>query len=80
VTYDQGVGPGLLTREVVEHGLRQGDVRTVVHRYSNGRAFEVEFVTAAGATVAVLTLELEDIRLVGSREILHRRDVVPLSA
>lgn len=63
----------VLTRDVVEHGLRRGDVGTIVHRYRDGQAFEVEFVTAAGATVAVLTLDTGDIRPVGGREILHVR-------
>ena len=42
--------------------------------------FEVEFVTAEGTTVAVLTLEPTDIRPVGGREILHVRELVPASA
>jgi hypothetical protein len=67
-------------RDVAAHGLQQGDVGTVVHRYRDGEAFEVEFVTAEGATVAVLTLGPADIRPVGGREILHVRALTPASA
>ena len=64
----------VLTHDVEEHGLKQGDVGAVVHCYSDGAAFEVEFVTAEGKTVALLTLMRADIRPMGSREILHVRE------
>lgn len=67
----------VLTHDIAERGLQRGDVGTVVHRYADGQAFEVEFVTAEGATVAVLTLGPGDLRAVGGREILHMRDLVP---
>lgn len=70
----------VLTRDVAEHGLRQGDVGTVVHRYADGRAFEVEFVTAGGTTVAVLTLEQRDVRALGGGEILHARELTSTPA
>jgi hypothetical protein len=50
-------------------------VGAVVHRYADRGAFEVEFVTAEGKTVAVLTLTEEDIRPMGSGEILHAREL-----
>jgi hypothetical protein len=66
----------VLDRDLPEHGLCKGDVGTVVHRYADGRAFEVELMTGDGTTIAVLTLPLTDVRLLGSREILHAREVV----
>jgi hypothetical protein len=60
----------VLTHDVIEHGLTRGDVGAVVHRYADGLAFEVEFVTAEGRTIAVLTLTAEDIRPMRSQEIL----------
>ena len=48
-----------------------GDLGTIVHRYTDGQAWEVEFVTAEGRTVAVLTLTCADIGPMGSQEILH---------
>lgn len=59
--------------DLPEHGLRRGDVGAVVHAYSDGAAYEVEFVAADGSTVAVLTLRAGDVRPMGEREILHAR-------
>ncbi|MCY3869184.1 MAG: DUF4926 domain-containing protein, partial [Gemmatimonadetes bacterium] len=47
----------------------------VVHCYEAGNAYEVEFVTPQGKTVALLTLNQRDIRLMGDSEILHVRDM-----
>lgn len=64
----------VLTRDLAEHGLEQGDIGTIVHRYGDGAALEVEFVTGEGKTVAVLTLNTEDVRLMRNVEILHARE------
>jgi hypothetical protein len=63
----------VLTHDIPEHGLLAGDLGTIVHGYTDGQAWEVEFVTAEGRTVAVLTLTRADIRPMGSHEILHVR-------
>ena len=52
----------VLTKDIPEHGLKRGDVGAVVHCYKEGAAFEGEFVTAEGKTVAVLTLTGSDLR------------------
>jgi hypothetical protein len=65
----------VLTRDLPEHGLRSGDVGTVVHVYREGKAYEVEFVTGSGQTLAVETLEPKDLRPLGAGEILHSREV-----
>ena len=70
----------VLTRDIEEYGLRQGDVGAVVHCYENGMAFEVEFVTAEGRTIALLTLSRADIRLMGGREVLHVRELAQVVA
>ena len=49
----------VLSRNIKENGLKKGDVGAVVHCYKNGTAFEVEFVTAGGETIALLTLTTE---------------------
>ncbi|MGN6759028.1 MAG: DUF4926 domain-containing protein, partial [Thermomicrobiales bacterium] len=41
-----------LTHDLSKYKLVRGDVGTVIHRYRDGDAFEVEFVTAEGTTVA----------------------------
>ena len=63
----------VLTRSIPEHSLEAGDVGTVIHVYEGGGAYEVEFVTAVGETVAVLTLTNADVRPMKAREILHAR-------
>jgi len=70
----------VLTHDLSEHGLQKGDVGAVVHVYRDGEAYEVEFVTAAGRTIAVLTLAAADVRRMASGEILHVREVAPLAA
>jgi len=67
----------VLARDVPGHGLKRGDIGAVVHRYTDAEAFEVEFVTAEGKTIAVLTLSPEDLRPVGAAEILHVREITP---
>ena len=62
-----------LTRDIPEYGLKEGDVGAVVHCYGDGDGFEIEFVTAEGKTVAVLTLSSADVRQVGGKEMLHVR-------
>ena len=55
----------VLTAPLPADGLEVGDVGTVVHVYPDGCAFEVEFTTLDGRTVAVVTadsLELSDSR------------------
>ena len=65
----------VLTHDVNINGLTEGDIGVVVHCYSDERAYEVEFVTAEGKTLAVLTLTAEDVRLMKEKEILHAREV-----
>jgi hypothetical protein len=65
----------VLKHDIAKDGLAEGDIGVVVHCYPDGDAYEVEFVTAEGRTVAVLTLSLKDVRLMNSKEILHVREV-----
>lgn len=65
----------VLTRDIPEHGLKEGDVGAVVHLYADQSACEVEFVAADGSTIAVLTLATADVRPMHRREILHVREL-----
>jgi hypothetical protein len=64
-----------LTRNIESHRLQSGDVGTVVHCYENNSAYEVEFVTAEGTTIAVLTLASVDIKPFSGTQILHIREL-----
>lgn len=66
-----------LANDVPEHGLKAGDLGTVVHVYRGGKGFEVEFLTAAGDTIAVLTLDRKGVRPFSGGKILHAREVAP---
>jgi hypothetical protein len=70
----------VLTHDIDEYGLKQGDIGAVVHCYRDKAAFEVEFVTAEGRTIALLTLSQADIRPIAGREILHAREWVQVAA
>jgi hypothetical protein len=63
----------ILKKEVPDHGLKTGDVGTVIHVQKKGVAFEVEFLTLQGETVAIATLEASQVRPVQKREITHAR-------
>ncbi|GLI35535.1 DUF4926 domain-containing protein [Desulforhabdus amnigena] len=65
----------VLTRDLPEYGLSRGDIGVVVHCYKGSVAFEVEFVTGKGETVAVATLDSKDVRPMHSNEILHAREI-----
>ena len=65
----------VLRRPLPEHGLEEGDVGAIVHSYA-ADAFEVEFISAEGRTVAVLTLHAEDLRPVRAGDMLHVRSLV----
>lgn len=65
----------ILTHDIAEHGLQQDDVGVVVHCHDKGEAFEVEFVTAEGQTLAVLTLTPSDILPIRGNKILHVREL-----
>ena len=60
-------GDVILTRDIPEHGLRRGDVGTVVERHAvPGMAeegYSVEFFDMTGNTVAVATLPASALRL-----------------
>jgi len=63
----------VLRKAIPDQGLQVGDVGTVVHVYKNGEAFEVEFLTLHGETVALAILEASQVRPVQKREITHAR-------
>ena len=63
----------VLRTGVPRHGLVAGDAGTVVHVYRARRAFEVEFVSLAGTTAAVVTVEASQVRPVRRNEVAHAR-------
>ncbi len=64
-----------LTCDLPEHGLKRGDVGRAVLVHGKAEAFEVEFVDYDGRTVALLTLELAQVRSLRAGDIPHAREL-----
>ena len=65
----------VLTGDLPQENLRAGDVGTVVFVHTRGAAYEVEFMTLDGTTVAVATVEANQLRPVGHADITHARSL-----
>lgn len=66
----------VLQDDRVNERLRAGDVGTILTVYGEGKAFEVEFVTLTGESVAVETLLPHQIRMVRPSEVMAVRDMI----
>jgi hypothetical protein len=64
----------VLTNDLPEHGLKAGDVGTIVHLYSDGTAYEIEFFALDGRTLDVVTVEADQVRPVSHRDVMHVRE------
>jgi len=73
--YDPLTMPLALTCDLPAHGLKRGDVGTAVLVHGNGSAFEVEFVGYDGRTVALVTLEQDQVRQLQAGDIPHVREL-----
>ncbi len=62
----------VLTRDLPAHGLRAGDLGTIVERYGPD-SIGVEFVAASGRTQALVTLRAEDLRAVADDDLVAVR-------
>ena len=62
----------VLERDLPEYGLRRGDLGAVVHVYDGG-GLEVEFVTAAGQSGAVVSVRNADVRAVADSDLVSVR-------
>ena len=63
----------VLRTDLPDEGLAAGDVGTIVHVYRGAKAFELEFVSLAGKSAAVVTVESSQVRPVRRNEIAHAR-------
>ncbi len=65
----------VLTEDLANSRLRAGDVGTILTVYGEDKAFEVEFATLTGESVAVETLLPHQIREIRSSEMMAVRDM-----
>lgn len=63
----------VLSEDLPAAGLQAGDVGTVVHIHPGGAGYEVELMTLAGETVAVVTLLPTQIRPIARGDLAHVR-------
>jgi hypothetical protein len=63
----------VLTSDLPEYRLEEGDIGTVVLVHQGGKGYEVEFVTLDGETVAIVSLHSIQVRPIGRREIARSR-------
>jgi hypothetical protein len=70
----------ILTVDVPDYGLKAGDVGVVVHVYSSGGAYEMEFFTLDGQTLDVVTVEANQVRAVNQRDVMHARSIGEVDA
>jgi hypothetical protein len=65
----------VLVGDLPEHGLRDGDIGTIVLVHPANTGYEVEFTTLDGQTVAIVSLFPSQLRPIARREIAHSRTV-----
>jgi hypothetical protein len=65
----------VLTKSLPESRLQAGDVGTVIHIHKGGAAYEVEFMTLTGETIAIVTLLAEQVRPLDRRDLAHTRQL-----
>lgn len=65
----------VLTADLPSEDFKAGDVGTVVHIHNAGAAYEVEFTTFGGKTIAVATVDAAALRPVGERDLSHVREL-----
>lgn len=63
----------VLTRDLPEHDLVAGDIGVVVAVHQGGKGYTLEFITVAGDTIAIVTVDAADVRPAGEREVPHVR-------
>jgi len=65
----------VLRSSIPDQNLKAGDVGTVVLVHEKGKAFEVEFLSPDGETVAIATLRSSQVRPALKKELVHIRSM-----
>ncbi len=64
----------VLNRDLPDRGLKKGDLGAIVHVYEPD-GVEVEFVSAAGRTEALVTLKESEVRAVADDDLITVRQL-----
>lgn len=70
----------VLNVDLPDHGLKAGDLGTVVLVHRGGQGFTVEFMTLGGDTIAVAVLRADQVRPVREADMPHARTLSRPSA
>lgn len=65
----------VLTEDVPSEKLKAGDIGTIVHIHGENKGYEVEFMTLAGETLAVVTLLPPQLRPITRHDLAHVREL-----
>jgi len=65
----------VLLEDLPENRLKAGNIGTVVHVHKDGAGYEVEFMTLAGETVAIVTPLPSQLRPIARRDLAHMREM-----
>jgi hypothetical protein len=65
----------ILTVDLPEYGLKTGDIGTVVLVHRGGEGYEVEFMTLDGDTIAIVTLDADQVKPERGEAVPHARPV-----
>ncbi len=65
----------ILATDLPDHRLRAGDLGAIIHVHENHAAYEVEFVTLDGQTIAVVTLLPNQIKPITKHQVANVRDL-----
>lgn len=68
----------VLTKDIPDEGLRAGDIGVVVEKYTRRGdipdGYELEFFTATGETIAVVSVPATSVRQATSHDVLAARE------
>jgi hypothetical protein len=65
----------VLTADLPSEKLKAGDIGTIIHVHGKNEGYEVEFMTLAGETLAVVTLLPPQVRPITCRDLAHVREL-----
>ncbi|MDX1993430.1 MAG: DUF4926 domain-containing protein [bacterium] len=66
-----------LQEDLPEHGLKAGDIATIVDIHQNGKGYTLEFVSLGGKTIAIVTVFAAQVRPLEQDEVPHARKLEP---
>ena len=71
----------VLAEDLPRYGLKRGDIGTVIDIHQGGKGYSLEFVALDGETLAIATVNANQVRQIRKNEIAQARNIeLPLAA